>query len=477
MISRYLLRVFFALLLCHLAILRAAEREDSPACLLISDIHFDPFADPSLFEALAKQPISEWSRLLASSLNDGVSQLGSDSNYVLLRSCLAAAVQACPRPDFILYPGDSLAHNWRARYEQTSSRSSVDDPEAYRKFTQKTIEFLALEFRRHFPDVPIFAALGNEDAFCGDYKIEPSGKFLSMFADAWLGLTGPAANSQSLRSSFARGGHYSVRLPPLLKHRVVVVNSVFFSNRYENSCGSKAENPGEEQMSWLAEVLEEASNAGERVWLLMHIPVGINDYNTVKHEEAGSGPVEFWTPAYTRRFVDLIVRHQERVQVVFAGHTHMDDFRLIGIKGEALVVNKLVPSISPIFRNNPAFQVYQYDGTTGAISDYRTYYLSNLSTVGKPTTLQELQWLQEYEFRSTYRQTSMDILAVSSIARDLKTNTSTQETYMRFYSARAAPAFDKRCYPPTVVQFSIRLSRNLRNVRRPTMLKPGIPER
>jgi hypothetical protein len=47
-------------------------------------------------------------------------------------------------------------------------------------------------------------------------------------------------------------------------------------------------------MSWLAEVLDEANNVGERVWLLMHIPVGINDNNTVKNEEAGSLPVEFW---------------------------------------------------------------------------------------------------------------------------------------------------------------------------------------
>ena len=60
----------------------------------------------------------------------------------------------------------------------------------------------------------------------------------------------------------------------------------------------------------------------ERVWLLMHIPVGINDYNTVKNEEAGSAPVEFWKPVYTREFLDLILKHKKTVQVVFAGHTH-----------------------------------------------------------------------------------------------------------------------------------------------------------
>jgi sphingomyelin phosphodiesterase acid-like 3 len=176
---RYLLSVFIGLLLCRVSLVCAAEQEEAlRECLLISDIHFDPFADPSLFESLAKQPVSEWSRLLASSSESGVSQLGSDSNYVLLESSLRTAAQTCPRPDFILYPGDSLAHNWRARYEKASRRSSRDDEEAYREFTRKSIQFLVLAFRKHFPSVPIFPALGNEDAFCGDYKIEPAGGFL-----------------------------------------------------------------------------------------------------------------------------------------------------------------------------------------------------------------------------------------------------------------------------------------------------------
>jgi sphingomyelin phosphodiesterase acid-like 3 len=384
---------------------------------------------------------------LAASLQRGVSQLGNDSNYLLVKSCLAAAVQKCPRPAFILYLGDSLAHNWKERYERVSSRSSLSDLEPYREFTQKTIEFLALEFRKHFPEVPILAALGNEDAFCGDYEIEPSGEFLTMFADAWLGLIGPSADVQSLRSSFGRDGYYSVRIPPLDRHRVVVVNSVFFSNLYENSCGSKKENPCGEEMSWLRGVLAEASDAGERVWLMMHIPVRINDYNTVKNEEAGSGPVEFWNPVYTRQFVELMLEHRETVQAVFAGHTHMDDFRLIETKKGPLVVNKLVPSISPIFKNNPAFQVYQYDEKTGAIINYQTYYLANLSTAGRATALEDLQWLREYDFCSAYRQTGMDIRAVSSIAAGLKTDFSTQDIYMRFYSASAPPAFDKAILP------------------------------
>ena len=268
-----------------------------------------------------------------------------------------------------------------------------------------------------------------------------------MFAEAWFGWFGPDVNAESLRASFAHGGHYSVRIPTLFRHRIVVVNSVFFSNLYENSCGSEAQDPGGEEMSWLAEALAEASNAGERVWLLMHIPVGINDYNTVKNEAAGSLPVEFWKPVYTRHFLDLILQHRKTIQVVFAGHTHMDDFRIVGMGETLFVVNKLVPSISPIFRNNPAFQVYRFNGSTGAITSYQTYYLTNLATAERPTELQDLQWLVEYDFGSTYCQERLDISAVRSIARDLQTNTSIQDLYMRFYSVSASSAFDKVMLP------------------------------
>ena len=67
--------------------------------------------------------------------------------------------------------------------------------------------------------------------------------------------------------------------------------------------------------------------------------------------------------------------------------------------------------ISPIFRNNPAFQVYRFNGSTGAITSYQTYYLANLATAERPTELEDLQWLLEYYFGLTYCQERLDISA------------------------------------------------------------------
>ena len=175
MLWRYLL--FISLLLFRLSLAPAAPEEGLRECLLISDIHFDPFADPSLFESLAREPVSEWGRLLASSSERGLSQLGSDSNYVLLESCLTAAAQTCPRPEFILYPGDSLSHDWRARYEKASKRSSRDGEEAYREFTRKSIQFLALEFRKHFPNVPVCLLSATKTPFAATTRSSPRENF------------------------------------------------------------------------------------------------------------------------------------------------------------------------------------------------------------------------------------------------------------------------------------------------------------
>ena len=440
MILRVLLCALFGLLFGFQAL--AAEQDDPAECLLISDIHFNPFLDPSLFASLAKHPASEWARLLDSTLSDGVSQYGSDSNYPLLKSGLAAASKAIPHPEFILYAGDSLAHNWRSQYEELAPRSSYADPVAYRTFTAKTVEFLALEFQKHFPGVPILPAVGNEDAYCGDYNVQPAGPFLEMFARAWMRLPGPALEATVFQTNFSRGGYYSALLPSLAKHRVIVLNSVFFSNQYENACGSNADTPGEDQMAWLAAMLDTASRSQEKVWLVMHIPVGINDYNTVKDEGAGSGPVEFWLPGYSRQFIQLVDKFKDTIQIVFSGHTHMDDFRVIEAQRTGLVVNKLVPSMSPIYRNNPGFQVYQYDRASGAVRNYRAYYLSNLSTAGKPTEFEQVKWEQEYDFREAYQQPALDISAIVSIARSLKTNASIQRVYTRFYSVSGPPGFD-----------------------------------
>ena len=71
------------------------------------------------YSDLAKQPVSEWGRTRCC-----VARTREEASWEAIELCAsrkllkAAAAQTCPVPDFILYPGDSLAHDWRARYEK-----------------------------------------------------------------------------------------------------------------------------------------------------------------------------------------------------------------------------------------------------------------------------------------------------------------------------------------------------------------------
>ena len=62
-------------------------------------------------------------------------------------------------------------------------------------------------------------------------------------------------------------------------------------------------------------------------------------------------------------------------------------------------------------------------GRVGAVRNYRTYYLSNLSPAGKPVgNWKQIKWEREYDFREAYQQAALDISAIVPIARSLKTN-------------------------------------------------------
>jgi hypothetical protein len=240
--------------------------------LLISDIHLDPFFDGALFAKLDAQPVDNWPEILETSQPVGLNPMGTDSNYALLKSSLDQARQRITTPDFILYPGDFLAHNWQSKYDLLAKSSHLSDPKSYQVFTSKVIRFLAGEFRRRYPETPILPTLGNDDSFCGDYMITPDGPFLDTFAEAWAPLLGPDVDRDAFRATFTRGGHYTLKLPRARNRRLIVMNSIFFSTLYDNACGTSAQTPALDQLNWFAKTLDQTRAAGETAWLLMHIP-------------------------------------------------------------------------------------------------------------------------------------------------------------------------------------------------------------
>jgi hypothetical protein len=224
-----------------------------------------------------------------------------------------------------------------------------------------------LNFRSIFLAFLFSRRLETRMRTAGTTKSSQPGRFLR--CSPALGCDCPAQHWKQPRFrraslAVATTARSSLRLPSI----ALLFSTVSFSRTSMRMHAGRLRIP----RAWLAAMLDIASRSQEKVRLVMHIPVGINDYNTVKDEEAGSGPVEFWLPCYSRQFIKLVDKFKDTIQIVFSGHTHIDDFRVIEAGRTGLVVNKLVPSISPIFKNNPGFQVYQYDRGSGAVHNYRT---------------------------------------------------------------------------------------------------------
>jgi len=425
----------------HLVLLLAASIASTASAaefLVISDIHFQPTAGLSKtqFARLASLPSGQWPEML-SSVNSTVGTRGHDSNYRLMISALDAAKKQSPNPQFILYPGDFLAHQWQEHYEKLAPKSIADDPAAYRSFTMTAIEVVALEFQKRFPNVPILATLGNDDSFCGDYWIQPGGEFLTQFADRWEPMLQKTIDEDTFAKSFPALGAYRADLPGLSSVRLLVLNSVYWSGSYCSSyfdpqkhncceCEKQNEQPGRTQMDWLQSELESARQQNKRVWLLMHVPPGLDSY--LEEKSGGrSLAAEMWKPKFMRRYLKLIQEYQDVLHISFTGHTHMDDFRIDRLEEKPVLLHKIAPAISPIFGNNPGFQVFQIEPGTSAITNWKTYSLD----LAAPEA-----WRLEYENRTTYQLESLNAQSAEQLFRFMHAHpdSSFAASYRRHYS-------------------------------------------
>jgi sphingomyelin phosphodiesterase acid-like 3 len=387
-----------------------------------SDVHLDPMADPALVEELLAADAGAWAGILDRG-RASFGAFGRDSTWPLVRSALDSMRAAEPDPAFLLVTGDLLAHDFRARFDAAAPGS---DEARYDAFVLKTVEFLGREIAGRFPGKRVFLALGNNDDFCGDYMLTPDGAFLAAtepMAEELLGVEGDAA--------FARDwddGHgYDLPNGSIPGLRMVFLNSVFLSPGYDEACaqGGAHKDPGHAAMDWLAGRLAAAERAGEKVWLFSHIPPGADAYATLHQGSCPDGLRAMWTATETERYLDLIARHAGTVAATFAGHTHMDEFRLLGRGAEPDGFVLVVPGVSPIFGQNPGFQVYEADAA-GRLLDGDTWALTNLEGIGPGVAP---AWGREYRFSELWGLRGLDLATLGELAARIGADEATRAAW------------------------------------------------
>ncbi len=391
-----------------------------PATLL-SDIHFDPFHNPRLFPQLRAAPIERWPAILdrgnglkadarLAQLELACHSPRLDTDWSLLKDALRAAHDAEAHPVFVTLGGDLLTHQFSCRFERLAPGSTPADLSA---FAAKTLAFVGMELRLAFPQVPVYITLGNNDSGCADYRETAGSAFMNNAVGTMTRAAGQAGSARAaalLLANVSPEGDYSVALPAPIQHGRLLVLQDIFDAAWYGPCG-----PGpytrvqeKQQMAWLRTQLAAARTHGENVWVMGHIPPGVDVYGT--YTKYVLRPKELCSVGENRlladdALADTLMDFADVVRLGLFGHTHMDELRLLRRPAgrdaagadvpPGTVPIKIVPSITSFYGNHPAFLVAALDPRTLLLKDWRTVVSPDAGGSAPP-------WPESYRFSAAY---------------------------------------------------------------------------
>jgi len=401
-----------------------AQAQAAQQFLIISDIHFNPLADPALAAQLMAAEPGQWEAIFSADSHSPAPKYGDDSSWALLSALVTGMQSIQPRPKVIILTGDVLPHKFQDKFSAITHES---DPAAFRSFVKKTFAFIGLELQKGSAGVPLLYTLGNNDEECGDYALQPNGPFLQDTQEMVQALAHVNADAMAQWTST---GSYVAANPLARHHRIIALNSNFWSGRYANSCGSKSadSDPGQAEINWLTDQLKDAAAHGDKVWLAYHIPPGIDGHSSSKTGKV----VTFWKTPYTEAFNKLLDQYRKTIELNLAGHTHLDDIRLVKTElADTLVI--INPGVSPNVGQNPAYRLVTVDSKARP-TDITTYYMPNLNAP---------KWEQEYSLRSAYGVKKVDAASYQKLYQDMGAS----DKWRLYYSvSRPAAVSNDRSY-------------------------------
>jgi sphingomyelin phosphodiesterase acid-like 3 len=199
--------------------------------------------------------------------------------------------------------------------------------------------------------------------------------------------------------------------------------------------------------------LDAARKDHVNVWVMGHIPPGVDPYSTIsglKDVCGGAKPTIFLS---SDALGETLSKYGDVIRLAIFGHTHMDELRLIvpeqgkdGAAGQAVPL-KMVPSISPVDGNLPSFVVAQAETATGTLQDYRVIAASNDTGV-------DTKWAETYDYGKTYQQPDLSARAVGDLIAgfhaDALAETAASNAYLKNYFVRDASLALKLFWPQYV---------------------------
>ncbi|MBU5635300.1 metallophosphoesterase [Geomonas sp. Red69] len=403
----------------------SSAADDFPV-VVFSDVHFNPLYDGTLFQALIAADASQWDGVFKTSGITSPSAWGKDSNYPLLELALESIKADLGASPFVIFTGDILGHGlpqiFYYHLNGTTTPRDAADTAAMQAFTDKAVAFFMDKVRKAVGKLPVFFALGNGDSYTG---YGPDSTFLSNTAELYYtALLNGMGEHQEFLKTFTSGGYYSVE-PPGTNLVVIGMNTIIFSPLVAPVPGAN-DAAVAAQLDWLDSRLAAATVAGKKVWLLMHAPPGADLGTTAQpaHVDANghiSSATMMWVAGYQTRFLKILDNYPAVVSLTLAGHTHMDEYRILPSSGTV----EITPAIAPYFGNNPAFKVFTISGRTLKPVDYSSF---NYVLAAVP-----LSFSRYYTFSAAYSLTGNLDASLARLTPALVTNTADQALYRGYY--------------------------------------------
>lgn len=366
--------------------------------LLSADIHYDPFyLEWMSCKSLCRGVVTNWTRSLCDSkivLENAThvaphGRLACNAPKTLVDSIMDAMKRVEQKPDFILSLGDHAAHGIVDVVNVNTTGQVIN-----------AIRVVSEKFMETFPDSPVFPVLGNADVPNQNY-IMPTGSvgqdWLRKIWDQWEPLVTCRNCSNTVKqqlevdvSEFVSSGigYYSVnKIPNTPGVRILALNTLLYTSN-DHSGDASRQKLGENQLIWLDTQLHKASEAGDKVIIIGHIPPGIQPRDQAPQ----------WKDNWAVRIVSIFEKYSDVIISQFYGHFHFETFKLyISNSGEKLVSSAIIaPSGTPFFSNNPGFLNAFLDKEKKRLLDYNNYYLDLQH-------LESSEWRLSYNFRTAYQ--------------------------------------------------------------------------
>ena len=187
-------------------------------------------------------------------------------------------------------------------------------------------------------------------------------------------LAGADLVATDFDETYGAGGYYAVRHPGLPQTLILVVNDVLWSAKYRDACGTGGEAAAEAMMTWLARQSRPTEGSGRCGLAGPSYPMGdrsLFDRAQPRRYLRRRRSCRSCASPMPHGFIALLRDYRDIIQASYSGHVHTDDYRLlVDERGNALGLQKIPPAISPIYGQNPGYQIVSYDLQPGAPTDF-----------------------------------------------------------------------------------------------------------